>query len=75
MLFRRQIELILPHLAEYGARAGILIGTLLVLYIAYKWWQRMRFYSVLRMARIDVAELHRMLGEGVAPLVVDVRSP
>lgn len=74
MLFRRQIELILPHLAEYGVRAGLLIGTVLVLYVGYKWWQRLRFYSVLRMARIDVAELHRMLGEGVAPLVVDVRS-
>jgi membrane protein DedA with SNARE-associated domain/rhodanese-related sulfurtransferase len=75
MLFRRQIEAILPHLADYGVRAGAVIAGVLFLYIAYKWWQRLRFYSVLRMARIDVAELHRMLGAGRAPLVVDVRSP
>lgn len=75
MLFRRQIEQILPHLADYGVALGMVIGALLVLYIAYKWWQRVRFYSVLRMARIDVGELYRMMGAGLAPLVVDVRSP
>jgi rhodanese-related sulfurtransferase len=27
------------------------------------------------MARIDVGELYRMMGSGLAPLIVDVRSP
>ncbi len=75
VLFRHQIERILPHLADYGFVVGMVIGALLVVYVAFKWWQRMRFYSVLRMARIDVAELYRMMGEGLAPLIVDVRSP
>jgi len=75
MLFRRQIEALLPRLADYGLAAAVVIGAILVAYIAYKWWQRMRFYSVLRMARISVTELYKMMGDGLAPLVVDVRSP
>jgi membrane protein DedA with SNARE-associated domain/rhodanese-related sulfurtransferase len=75
MLFRRQIEQIMPHLGDFGLAAGSTICALLVAYIGYKWWERKRFYSVLRMARIDVGELYRMMGSGLAPLIVDVRSP
>ncbi len=75
MVFRHQIEQVIPHLADYGVVVGMVIGALLVLYVGYKWWQRMRFYSVLRMARINAEELYRMMGEGLAPLILDVRSP
>ncbi len=75
MLFRRQIEQIMPHIADFGAAAATAIGALLAAYIGYKWWQRRRFYSVLRMARIDVDELYKLMGAGRAPLIVDVRSP
>jgi membrane protein DedA with SNARE-associated domain/rhodanese-related sulfurtransferase len=74
MLFRRQIEQIMPRLADFGLAAVGVICALLVAYITYKWWERMRFYSVLRMARIDVDELYKMMNAGVAPLIVDVRS-
>jgi membrane protein DedA with SNARE-associated domain/rhodanese-related sulfurtransferase len=73
-LFRHQIEQLLPRLAEYGLRAAGLIGLVLLAYIAYKWWERKRFYSVLRMARISVDELYEMIGAGLTPLIVDVRS-
>ncbi|MFL6603788.1 MAG: DedA family protein/thiosulfate sulfurtransferase GlpE [Steroidobacteraceae bacterium] len=75
MLFRHQIEQLMPHLADFGAAAASTIVALLVIYIAYKWWERRRFYTVLRMARIDVQELYQMMGAGRAPLIVDVRSP
>jgi len=75
MLFRRQIELLLPRLADYGGLAVTVIVGLLLAYIAYKWWERKRFYSVLRMAQINVDELYKMMNGGLAPLVVDVRSP
>lgn len=75
MLFRRQIELLLPRLADFGGVAVTVIVGLLLAYIGYKWWQRKRFYSVLRMARINVDELYKMMSGGLAPLVVDVRSP
>jgi membrane protein DedA with SNARE-associated domain/rhodanese-related sulfurtransferase len=74
MLFRRQIEQIMPRLADFGLAAVGVICVLLVAYIMYKWWERMRFYSVLRMARIDAGELYRMMDAGLAPLIVDVRS-
>ena len=75
MLFRRQIEQVMPHVAEFGAAAVSVIGALLVAYIGYKWWERRRFYAVLRMARIDVQELYGMMSKTPAPLIVDVRSP
>ena len=39
----------------------------IALYIAYKWWQRRRFFAFLRMARITVGELYRLLDSGAAP--------
>jgi membrane protein DedA with SNARE-associated domain/rhodanese-related sulfurtransferase len=75
VLFRRQIEQLLPRLADLGAVAFTVIAALLGAYIAYKWWERMRFYATLRMARINVDELYQLMEAGTAPLVVDVRSP
>ena len=75
MLFRHQIEQVMPHLADFGVAAASTIGVLLAAYIGYKWWERRRFYSVLRMARISVEELYLLMGAGQAPLIVDVRSP
>ena len=49
-------------------------ASLLALYIAYKWFQRARFYSLLRMARIGVDELYELMQAGAAPVVIDVRS-
>jgi membrane protein DedA with SNARE-associated domain/rhodanese-related sulfurtransferase len=74
MLFRRQIEELLPRLAGLGLPAVVLICALLGAYIAYKWWERMRFYSVLRMAQISVNELFELVDAGQPPLIVDVRS-
>jgi membrane protein DedA with SNARE-associated domain/rhodanese-related sulfurtransferase len=75
MLFRHQIEQIMPRLADFGVAAASTIAVLLMAYIGYKWWERRRFYSVLRMARIDAQELYQLMGSGRAPLIVDVRSP
>jgi rhodanese-related sulfurtransferase len=74
VLLRPQIEQLLPHIAALGgaALAGLLL--LLLCYIAYKWWQRWRFYRVLNMARISVDELYRYMKSGTAPVVLDVRS-
>jgi membrane protein DedA with SNARE-associated domain/rhodanese-related sulfurtransferase len=75
MLFRRQIEQLMPHIADFGVAAVSVFCVLLVAYIAYKWWERMRFYSVLRMAQIEVGDLFRMMGTPPPPLIIDVRSP
>lgn len=75
VLFQHQIEQLLPHLADLGLTALTAIAVLLAVYVAYKWWERSRFYAALRMARISVEELYRMIMAGAAPLIVDVRSP
>ena len=74
MLFGSQIERALEQLQGYGTTALVVIGAVIVGYVAYKWWQRHRFYEMLRMARISVDELYRMMDRGEAPLIVDVRS-
>jgi membrane protein DedA with SNARE-associated domain/rhodanese-related sulfurtransferase len=74
VVLNRQIALLLPHAAAYGKTAASIAVLLLVAYIAFKWLQRRRFYARLRMARIEVAELHRLLTSSPAPHVVDVRS-
>jgi membrane protein DedA with SNARE-associated domain/rhodanese-related sulfurtransferase len=75
MLLGPQIERLLAYAEEFGTVAIAVVGALLVAYIAFKWWERRAFYSMLRMARISVDELHRLMDAGRAPLVVDVRSP
>ena len=74
MLFYRQIDWVLDELSQMGVYALILIGIVLALFIGIKWRERRRFFKVLRMARISVEDLYRMMQEGGAPVVVDVRS-
>jgi len=74
MLFHAQIEGLIGRLEDYGAFA---IGAMVVLlagYVALKWWERRRFYNMLRVARITADELHRLKQGGENPVVVDVRS-
>jgi len=73
-LFDKEVEYLLARIADYGSLAIVALGVLLAAYIAYKWWERRRFYKLLRMARISVDELYRLIGDGAAPVVVDVRS-
>jgi membrane protein DedA with SNARE-associated domain/rhodanese-related sulfurtransferase len=74
MLFKTQIERLLEHLSQVGNIAGAGAVILLAAYIAFKWWERSRFYRMLRMARISVADLYELIEAGAAPVILDVRS-
>ena len=74
LIFYRQIDWLLGELAQMGVYAVILLGIALALFVAFKWYERRRFFRVLRMARISVDELYRLMQEGAQPVVVDVRS-
>jgi membrane protein DedA with SNARE-associated domain/rhodanese-related sulfurtransferase len=74
MLFHHEISQLIGTLQEFGAIAIAVIGVLLGGYIASRWWQRRRFHSRLRMARITVDELHRLIAEGQRPVIVDLRT-
>lgn len=73
-LFKSQIAQLLTHLQKFGSMTGMGLMLLLAAYIAYKWWERRRFYRLLRMARIGVAELYALIQAGASPLIIDVRS-
>ncbi len=74
VLFKGQVAAMLTHLGEVGSIAGLIVAGALAAYIAVKWWQRVRFYRSLRMARISVGELYELLQAGASPIIVDVRS-
>ena len=74
MAFHGAIDRVLAFLASIGGAAFALLGAALVAFIAFKWWQRRRFYKVLRMSRISVDELRRLMDEGKSPIVLDVRT-
>jgi membrane protein DedA with SNARE-associated domain/rhodanese-related sulfurtransferase len=74
MLFKSQIEHALTQLGNAGSWVLAIVAACFALYIAYKWWERRRFFAALRMARIDVDELYRLMDGKPAPVVVDVRS-
>jgi membrane protein DedA with SNARE-associated domain/rhodanese-related sulfurtransferase len=74
MIFKSQIEGLLIQLDRYGSMAVIGALALLVCYISYKWWERRRFYKMLRMARISVGDLNELIQNGAHPLIIDVRS-
>jgi membrane protein DedA with SNARE-associated domain/rhodanese-related sulfurtransferase len=73
-LLQRQIDALTPYAARYGGRAALVLLFALAVYIAYRWWERRRFYTRLRMARISVADLYELIEAGGAPVILDVRS-
>jgi len=74
MVLKPQLDRWLPRVADFGGIAIAAIGVLLAGYIAFKWWERHRFFAMLRMARISVTELYQLMEAQLAPLIVDVRS-
>lgn len=72
--FSQQIDHVLFVLASAGTVAIEFLLALLLAYVLVKWWQRKRLLLSLRLARITVDELHDLIEDGKAPVVVDVRS-
>src|SRR6185503_661649 len=69
-----QLEQIIAALASLGSGALAVIVGLVALYIGYKYFQRRRLLSELRMARITVDEVHQKLEAGENPVILDLRS-
>jgi len=74
-LLKSQIARLLPRLTGIGGTVVVILLVVLGAYIAFKWWERRRFYALLDMARINVDELYKRMQGDTAPLIVDVRSP
>src|ERR1700674_3075421 len=74
LVFHAEINQLILGLQDLGTIAIAVIGVLLAAYIAIKWWQRRRFFRLLRIARITVDELRRLMDSDLGPVVVDLRS-
>jgi len=74
MVFHRAIDRALEFLTGIGTWAVVILGVVLLFFVAFKWWQRQRFYAMLRMARISPEELRRLMDQGRDPIVLDVRT-
>ena len=74
LLFHDAVEEAVGSLETLGLWALAVLGGGLLLVIAAKWWQRRRLFKILRLARISVAELHRLIEQGQPPVIVDVRT-
>lgn len=69
-----QIEALVAWLGAMGGYAAAVLGVLLAAYMAFKWFERLRFLSQLRAARVAVNEVYAMMLRGEDPLILDVRS-
>ena len=74
LLFYKQIDWLLGRLANLGGLALVVLAGLVALYVAWRLLDRWRFLRSLRAARIGVTELYRMMTNGEAPVILDVRS-
>ena len=74
-LFHKQVDTIIGLLGLYGRRAGLVIITLLAIYLAYKYFQRWRFLRNLRINRITPQEVDDLLKEGQPFTIIDLRHP
>lgn len=75
MIFHDAIERLLALLTGLGTWALVIVGAVVALFVAFKWWQRRRFLKSLRMAMIGVDELHQLMEAGADPVILEVRSP
>jgi membrane protein DedA with SNARE-associated domain/rhodanese-related sulfurtransferase len=73
-LFRDAVKDIIEVLERLGKFGIAFIVLAFIAFLGLKWWQRVRLFRQLRMARITVAELANMVANGSAPVVLDVRS-
>jgi membrane protein DedA with SNARE-associated domain/rhodanese-related sulfurtransferase len=74
-LFHAQVNMLLKWLEDFGIAAVGIIAALFAAYIALKWWERVRFFKMLRLARITTTQLKDLMERKDKAVVVDVRSP
>jgi membrane protein DedA with SNARE-associated domain/rhodanese-related sulfurtransferase len=73
-VFHETVSDLLFRLDELGRYGLFLVISTIVLFIAYKCWQRYRFLQEIKMARITPTELYQLIADGNAPVILDVRS-
>ena len=73
-IFHAQVDSVLRQVGAMGGRSALVVGSIIGLYVAIKWLQRWLFMRVMHMARVTTQQLHAMMQETPAPIVLDARS-
>ena len=73
-VFHEAVEALLLTLEELGHIALLLLIFAIVLFVAYKWWQRQQFLGQIRMARISTGELQDLLTQTPSTVLLDART-
>lgn len=74
-IFHTAVGAVLHELDRFGRYAFVVIGAAVLLFLAVKSWQRERFLTKIRMARITIDELTDLLDSELNVAVLDVRLP
>lgn len=73
-VFRDAVADVLTVFEQMGRIGLSVIGAGFVLFLAYKWWERHRFHTHLRMARISPAEVRQLQQDQHPTVMLDVRT-
>ncbi len=73
-IFRRQLDRLAQAASELGGRLGLVLALAFGGWLLFKWDQRRRFLRRLWVARIEPAELKRLMDAGEEVVVVDLRG-
>ncbi len=73
-LFSQQINAVLDVMSQFGRYALALFILVLAGYIGYRWLLRYRLRVFANQARITPQDLAALIGQGIAPLILDARS-
>ncbi|MBV9303692.1 MAG: VTT domain-containing protein [Acidobacteriaceae bacterium] len=74
-IFYRQVDALVSLLGLFGRRAGLIVLTLIGLYVAAKYVQRRRFIRKLRINRITPDQARVLLESGERVTIIDLRHP
>ncbi|HEY6644338.1 rhodanese-like domain-containing protein [Povalibacter sp.] len=73
-VFHEAVGALLQTLEDLGHVALLILVLAVMLFVAWKWWQRHQFLAQIRMARISTDELRMLLSEMPTTVVLDARS-
>ena len=74
MVFHDSVDRVLAGLETMGSTALMVLGTLLALFVAYKYVERRRHRASMAVPRIGILELKALIDDGHDPVIVDARS-
>jgi membrane protein DedA with SNARE-associated domain/rhodanese-related sulfurtransferase len=72
--FHTSVDQVLGILDTMGTTALIVLICLLLLFICFKYVERKRFHQKVQVERISIAELRKLVDDGLEPVLVDARS-